>query len=103
MSYTIKTGDILVSRWGYDQTNVDFYFVLKRTAKMVEVVRIESDRRDGEGFMTYTATPRMPIRPSGKPIRRKVQEYRGDEYVAVKDYANAREYDGEPVRGSSYA
>lgn len=31
----ISVGDILVKSWGYDQTNVDFYVVTRKTAKRV--------------------------------------------------------------------
>lgn len=31
----LKVGDVLEASWGYDQTNVDFYKVVKATAKTV--------------------------------------------------------------------
>lgn len=31
----IKEGSIFYSSWGYDQTNIDFYQVVKATAKTV--------------------------------------------------------------------
>lgn len=37
----MKAGDILVSKWGYEQTNVSFYEVVKSTPKTVELVKIE--------------------------------------------------------------
>lgn len=37
----MEVGTILVSQWGYDQTNVDFYEVVKATKTMVYVQRIE--------------------------------------------------------------
>ena len=36
----IELGTIFYDSWGYDQTNVDFYKVIRKTAKMVEVVAI---------------------------------------------------------------
>ena len=38
---TAKVGDIYVSSWGYDQTNVDFYRITKVMKKMVEYVKID--------------------------------------------------------------
>lgn len=46
-----KKGDILVEIWGYDQTNADFYKVLKRTPKMVVLRQLDTkttpDREPG--------------------------------------------------------
>jgi len=39
---TIKVGDIWSCSWGYDQTNVDFYVVVKVTGKMVHLREIGS-------------------------------------------------------------
>jgi hypothetical protein len=36
----IEIGDIFYSSWGYDQTNIDFYKVIKKTAKMIEIREI---------------------------------------------------------------
>lgn len=38
--YGVKVGDIFVSSWGYDQTNVDCYQVIRTTAAMVTVVKV---------------------------------------------------------------
>lgn len=37
----MKQGDIFVRSWGYDQTNVDFYEVVKVAAKTVTLIPIE--------------------------------------------------------------
>lgn len=34
-------GDVLQSRWGYDQTNYDFYEVIKTTAKTVTLKKLD--------------------------------------------------------------
>jgi len=39
---TIKVGDIWSCSWGYEQTNVDFYVVVKVTGKMVHLREIAS-------------------------------------------------------------
>ena len=36
----IKVGDVWYSSWGYDQTNVDFYKVIKKSNKMIWLRRI---------------------------------------------------------------
>jgi hypothetical protein len=41
----IKAGDILSCSWGYDQTNVDFYQVIKTTAKTATVQEIDKKNK----------------------------------------------------------
>ena len=50
----MKQGDIFVSSWGYDQTNVDFHEVVKVAAKTVTLIPIER-KVQLKGFMRYTA------------------------------------------------
>lgn len=45
----VKAGDIFVCSWGYDQTNVDFYKVISRTAKSVRVQPWEIAYEDKNG------------------------------------------------------
>lgn len=49
--HTLKTGDVLYSMWGYDQTNVDYYQVTKLIGShMVEVRQIGSRSEGGDGW-----------------------------------------------------
>ncbi len=94
--------EIFVSSWGYDQTNVTFYKVLKRTAKTITLQRIES-KEVATGFMCGESTP-LPDQTFGGPIRRKIQINRdGKEYVSMTSYEVARPWDGKPRRCSWYA
>lgn len=53
----IKAGSIFASSWGYDQTNVNFYQVLRvRGTKTVEVKEIRATERS-TGDLTAIATP----------------------------------------------
>lgn len=52
---TIKVGDIWSCSWGYDQTNVDFYVVVKVTDKMVHLREIGA-RSTGESSLTPDPT-----------------------------------------------
>lgn len=67
---SMKQGDILVSSWGYEQTNVDFYEVVKVTAKTVTLVPIER-KVQLKGFMRYEAMP-IPGSGKGKAFRRRI-------------------------------
>ena len=44
-----QVGDIYRTSWGYDQTNVEFFQVVARTAKTVRLRRISSEIRDRDG------------------------------------------------------
>ena len=92
----LKVGDIMYSSWGYEQTNVDFYQVIKTTKTMVTIVRIESKiwhTKSGPGYIK-----RMPVPGSfvGKPLRRKVQDYGSVPSVNINSYASASLWDGKP-------
>ena len=90
----MKQGDILVSSWGYEQTNVDFYEVVKVTAKTVTLIPIERkvqlkgfrprrfrgagrERRSGDGLLIvstflHVALQATPLRGCGTERHRKV-------------------------------
>lgn len=48
--------EFFVSQWGYEQTNVCFYKVLKRTAKMITILAVRSNRNYIDG-VNYEAVP----------------------------------------------
>lgn len=52
----IEVGTIFCASWGYDQTNVDFYKVIRKTAAMVEVVEVGQKMLEATGFMAEYVT-----------------------------------------------
>jgi hypothetical protein len=96
----MKTGDILYSSWGYEQTNIDFYEVVKASAKTVTVRKIKS-AKTYTGDMTGKSEP-MPGEYVGEEMRRKVLDYSG-EFISINYCANARPYNGKPKNFSCYA
>jgi hypothetical protein len=99
-----KVGDILVSSWGYDQTNVDFYKVVGTTAsgKSVKLIRIGQRIVEETGWAqeTVVADPTFEV---GDAFTRRFKPY-GDGYsVKVRDYAWANLWDGRPRHQSHYA
>lgn len=54
--HSLKIGDILSYSWGYDQTNVDFFQVVKTTEKSVSIRQIASTVEQ-RGFMSGDAKP----------------------------------------------
>jgi hypothetical protein len=98
-----EVGMILASTWGYDQTNVDFYEVTKVTAKTVTLRPIKSRRVEDEAYMTYSAEP-IAGAYCGEEFRRKMADWSPDRVaVSIDSCANAYQWNGRPVRGSSYA
>ena len=45
----VKPGDIYTNSWGYDQTNIDFYKVVRVTATKAEIVPIGAIRLEDDG------------------------------------------------------
>lgn len=56
----LAVGDILYSSWGYEQTNVDFFEVVRvPTARSAVVRQIEQEIiESGPGYMSGTTTPK---------------------------------------------
>ncbi|GAC1503641.1 MAG: hypothetical protein NVS1B10_08770 [Candidatus Saccharimonadales bacterium] len=98
---TIKVNDILECSWGYEQTNVDFYEVIKVTKNFITVQRIGTSEEATNGFMTSLATPNRVIRK--EIIRRKVHNYGAGEFIKPEYYSSASVWDGTPQLASHYA
>jgi hypothetical protein len=69
-----KINDKLTSIWGYDQTNVDIYEVIKVTEKTITVKRITSPQ---------------------ETITRKIKYSSNNYYITLNSYSRAR-YDENP-------
>jgi hypothetical protein len=74
----VKVGDIFVASWGWDQTNIDFYKVVRLIGKTMALLQPIGYRPvpGSEGFMCDKVQP-DPDKEIGDPIRRVV-EGRGD-------------------------
>lgn len=100
----IKPGDIFYCSWGYDQTNIDFYQVIKRTAKMITVRRIGRTSEPAWTMACYV----MPVKDAfldsgshydqtyGKPLTRRlgVNLY-GEPCFKPESYSMAWLWNGE--------
>ena len=100
----VKVGDIFASSWGYDQTNVDFYQVLKRTPTTVAVAQINSKIVSGQGSPSEKV---MPVVGSfdhrGKKGRKKLKDWDGSPYISRSSYESADLWDGKPQSQSGGA
>lgn len=97
----IATGTIFVSTWGYDQTNVDFYRVVRSTAASVWLQKVGQRVVEHTGYMSETVVPTEQT--CGEVFRRKVQTYRDTAYASINSYASACEWKGEPITQTHYA
>jgi hypothetical protein len=53
----VEIGHILVSSWGYDQTNIDYYKVIRKTAAMVELRAIGQNYVESASDMSEYVMP----------------------------------------------
>jgi len=103
MASAVIVGDIFVSSWGYDQTNVDFYQVVKTLPSMIIIREIEKQLVRGRGEPTEYVMP-MVNKFIGVPLRKKVQDYQGRAYVRLNSFSSAHKWDGKPQQqtGGAY-
>lgn len=114
---TPKVGDILYSSWGYDQTNIDFYKVVKVSGfsvwiqelgkKIVEitgwaherVVPTDSSTYETRNFETNeTETRTYPI--SRHKIQYPTWQTEKEYYVKLNSFSSASPWDGKPKDAS---
>jgi hypothetical protein len=100
-NHPLKLGDVVVSSWGYDQTNVDFYQVVKVTKGTVGIRRIKADCKES-GFMCGHSTPRVGEFHESYP---DVLTKRPNKFgvIRITSYASAGTWDGTPRYTSWYA
>ena len=99
-------GSILYGSWGYDQTNIDFFQIVRHSAGGMLTLRPLSSVCQYDGAsMTGKAEPGAP---SGKPdIRRKLYisdgQERGCKYFNYSGGGWISAWDGLPKAYSTYA
>lgn len=98
-----RVGDVLVSSWGYDQTNVDWYRVVRVTAKSVVIQECHGVRADADDEYTDHMVPGAPSERS-KPQTKRVRQGLDSYSVTISSYADASLWDGKAQRqtGSGY-
>ena len=70
--HDVKVGDIFRASWGYDQTNIDYYEVVKLVGKtMVEAREIEQEI-EHTGDMSGSCIPKPGVFANDKTMRLKV-------------------------------
>jgi len=92
-------GTIFSHSWGWEQTNIDFYEVVKVGAATLVVREVESTKVRGDMVATETPQPSVFI---GPPMRKTPEIYRDTVLIGMK-YGSCRLWDGKPEHSSSYA
>jgi len=68
--HTLAVGDIVYYSWGYDQTNIDWFKIVKTTKNFVYIQELPCRVTD-TGFMSGSSFPCVDAAPVGKIERHK--------------------------------
>jgi hypothetical protein len=100
---TVKINDIFVNSWGYDQTNIDFYQVVKVSAsgKTISIQRMSGKILEETSNMSYKVMPGL-LKKDSDIMTKKVSSYRGKATIGFNHGAGYK-WDGKPERMSCYA
>lgn len=96
--HELVVGDILVSSWGYEQTNVDFNQVIELSGKQSVKIREIGQNTTTTVYMSGTATPEKDDF-IGEIMTKRVNR----NSIKLNSYAYAYKWDGKPKMWSSYA
>lgn len=99
----VKVGDIFVSTWGYDQTNVDFYEVVGLTGASVKVRPIASQTHGTPTLWAQRDVMPVPGQYTGEVMTKRIQNYSDVPSFTLSSYSDAYLWDGKPVHETSYA
>ncbi len=101
--YNFKVGQIFYNSWGYEQTNVDFYQVVKVTDKSVEFRAIESVKNySSDTSMSGKTKPFINRFKDEKPFKKQTRHF-CEKYESFNmKYGSLRLYT-KPLHFSNYA
>lgn len=100
--HTVKVGDIFVTSWGYDQTNVDFYQVIEVKGKNVIIKEIcpQSVPGSGSGMSDDVIALKDQFVKDAEPITKRVAI---GNTINLASYKYCSLWDGRPKYRSWYA
>ena len=71
----LAVGEILSTCWGYEQTNCDFFQIVKMTDKSIWLREIESESKSCN-YMSYEVKPvKDKFKEDSKVIRKTIKNY----------------------------
>jgi hypothetical protein len=97
----LTVGAILVNTWGWEQTNVDFYEIVKRTKNAITVRETAKECDYDPQKMSGYATPRKG-QYIGEPTR-KMLNANTPRFGIKFEYGHSDLWDGEPKHYTDYA
>lgn len=99
---TTKAGDIFVSSWGYEQTQVDFYLCQEVKGKTGTFVRIGSETEEDSTCSSGLSDRVLPVpeRIIGDPFKKLISQSGGTEYIAMKSYEYCHKWGGSSMHRS---
>ena len=101
-----KAGDYIYISWGWEQTNIDFYKIVKVTAKSISVLKVESEYNPIANMVdNVTPTDELarfdvfnPKHKEGKPLRVMTNAA----YPSIKGHM-IKKWNGQELVATSYA
>jgi hypothetical protein len=100
--HTLKVGDVVVNSWGWEQTNIDFYEVVKTSANYVWLLPLSAEEVEQTGFMQGKKMPRPGQHLAEVPTKHRV--YHRDTGASVNfKHGCGYLWDGTPEWYSCYA
>lgn len=101
--HNIKIGDIFYNSWGYDQTNIDFYQVVKTTDKTVTLRQIKGVSNDYNAYQMSGSAVAIKNAFCTDKLLRKTPYLMGGEWRINFEYGAGSQWDGSPMCFSCYA
>ncbi len=93
----VKAGDIFYSSWGYEQTNIDFYEILKVTEKSVFFKELHSEKTyDDSMHGTVVPISDSSVEHKGRRATLRLTTQNKPTFK-VYSFANAHPWNGEPM------
>lgn len=99
-----KVGDVVYCSWGFEQTQVDFYRVIRVLPKQIEVAELYQKTVEGSEMSHGMACDRVPdneLRPNGDKYRLTVRP--GGDLSKISSFQYPHKWDGLPKYRSWYA
>jgi hypothetical protein len=92
--HTLKVGDILYTSWGYDQTNIDFYKVVKLVGKTsVMLCKMYNQYLESDCIASDRVIP-GEIKENAEPFLKRVNGK--DNHINISSFEFARKWDNSP-------
>ena len=106
VSTNYEVGAILYDSWGFEQTNIDFYCIVKVSGEFVTVLPMTKICGEMTFGLTRENTP-GEIDFSAKPIRKKLKSFNGEiSGFSLRNYTGGgwcNLWNGKPKTSSHYA